>query len=228
MSTFSNHNFAGEKALIRVDFNVPIKNGKITDDTRITAALPTIRKVLNDGGAVVLMSHWGRPLKDIEKKPELTLADFSLKPVAEHLSALLGKEVKFADDCISDNAAQLAAALQPGEALLLENLRYYKQEEKGDKEFAEKLAKFGDVYVNDAFGTAHRAHASTAIIADSFAAGKKMFGLLMEGEVAAANEVMNNNKKPFVAIIGGAKVSDKILIIENLLDKATDVIIGGT
>lgn len=227
MSKFNNHNFSGEKALIRVDFNVPIKDGKITDDTRIRAALPTIQKVLDDGGSVVLMSHWGRPLKDIEKKPHLTLADFSLKPVAEHLSAKLGKTVMFAEDCISEDAQQKAANLKPGEVLLLENLRYYKQEEKGDKEFAEKLAKMGDVYVNDAFGTAHRAHASTAVIAEFFPADKRMFGLLMEGEVKAAEQVMNNAQKPFTAIIGGAKVSDKILIIENLLERATDIIIGG-
>lgn len=227
MSKFSEHNFSGQKALIRVDFNVPIKEGKITDDTRIKAALPTIKKVLADGGSVILMSHFGRPHKDIEKKPHLTMADFSLKPVAAHLSFLLGKEVQFADDCISDDAAQKATALKAGEVLLLENLRYYKQEEKGDKEFAEKLSKLGDVYVNDAFGTAHRAHASTAVIAEFFPAGKKMFGLLMEGEVAAAEEVLNNTKKPFTAIIGGAKVSDKILIIENLLNTATDIIIGG-
>ncbi len=227
MSTFSNHNFANQKALIRVDFNVPIKNGTITDDTRIRAALPTIKKVLADGGSVVLMSHWGRPLKDIEKKPHLTLADFSLKPVIAHLSGLLGTEVQFSDDCISEDAAQKAAALKPGQVLLLENLRYYKQEEKGDKDFAEKLSKLGDVYVNDAFGTAHRAHASTAIIAQFFPGDKKMFGLLMEGEVKAAENVLHNNQKPFTAIIGGAKVSDKILIIENLLDRATDIIIGG-
>ncbi len=224
---FSNHNFNGQRALIRVDFNVPIKNGTITDDTRIRAALPTIKKVLADGGSVVLMSHWGRPLKDIEKKPHLTLADFTLKPVAAHLASLLGTEVQFSDDCISEDAATKAAALQPGQVLLLENLRYYKQEEKGDKDFAGKLAQLGDVYVNDAFGTAHRAHASTAVIADSFAAGNKMFGLLMEGEVKAAEQVLNNSQKPFTAIIGGAKVSDKILIIENLLEKATDIIIGG-
>lgn len=227
MSTFSNHNFANQKALIRVDFNVPIKNGTITDDTRIRAALPTIKKVLADGGSVVLMSHWGRPLKDIEKKPHLTLADFSLKPVIAHLSNLLGTDVQFSEDCISDDAAQKATALKPGQVLLLENLRYYKQEEKGDKDFAEKLSKLGDVYVNDAFGTAHRAHASTAIIAQFFPGDKKMFGLLMEGEVRAAENVLHNNQKPFTAIIGGAKVSDKILIIENLLEKATDIIIGG-
>ena len=227
MSSFSTHSFTNQRALIRVDFNVPIKNGVITDDTRMRAALPTISKVLADGGSVVLMSHWGRPLKDIEKKPHITLADFTLAPVAAHLSTLLGIPVQFATDCISDDAASMAAKLKAGEVLLLENLRYYKQEEKGDKDFAEKLSKLGDVYVNDAFGTAHRAHASTAVIAEFFPGDKKMFGLLMEGEVKAAEEVMHNNRKPLTAIIGGAKVSDKILIIENLLDKATDIIIGG-
>ncbi|MBL7718766.1 MAG: phosphoglycerate kinase [Flavipsychrobacter sp.] len=227
MSKFNNHNFNGQKALIRVDFNVPIKEGKITDDTRIKAALPTIEKVLEDGGSVILMSHFGRPHKDIEKKPHLTLADFSLKPVAEHLSTLLDKEVLFAEDALGEDAAQKAANLQPGQVLLLENLRYYKEEEKGDKAMAEKLSKLGDVYVNDAFGTAHRAHASTAVIAQFFNSDSRMFGLLMEGEVSAAEQVLNNNKKPFTAIIGGAKVSDKILIIENLLDRATDIIIGG-
>ena len=227
MSTFSSHNFKNERALIRVDFNVPVKSGEITDDTRIRAALPTINKILTDGGSVVLMSHWGRPLKDIEKKPNLTLADFSLKPVVAHLSKLLGKEVIFSDDCISEDAAEKAANLQPGQVLLLENLRYYKEEEKGDKAFAEKLSKLGDIYVNDAFGTAHRAHASTAIIAQFFAPDKRMFGLLMESEVLAAEKVMHSSQKPFTAIIGGAKVSDKIMIIENLLDRATDIIIGG-
>ncbi len=227
MSIFSNYNFSGKKALIRVDFNVPVKDGKITDDTRIRAALPTINKVLNDGGSVVLMSHWGRPLKDMEKKPHLTPADFSLKPVAKHLADLLGREVKFAEDCMGEDAVKQSENLQAGQVLLLENLRLYKQEEKGDPGFAEKLATYGDVYVNDAFGTAHRAHASTAVIADYFERGQKMFGLLMEGEVKAAEQVMNNAEKPFVAIIGGAKVSDKILIIENLLNKATDIIIGG-
>lgn len=227
MSKFSSHNFENQKAVIRVDFNVPIKEGKITDDTRIRAAIPTIKKVLNDGGCAVLMSHWGRPLKDIEKKPGLTLADFSLKPVAQHLSSLLGVNVQFAEDCMNEDALNKAKNLKPGEILLLENLRYHKHEEKGDKEFAEKLSKLGDVYVNDAFGTAHRAHASTAVMADFFPADKKMFGLLMEAEVSAAEQVLNNSKKPFTAIIGGAKVSDKILIIENLLEKATDIIIGG-
>lgn len=227
MSQFSDYNFSKQKALVRVDFNVPIKNGVITDDTRIKAALPTLKKILADGGSIVLMSHWGRPLKDIEKKPHLTLADFSLLPVAKHLSTLLGIDVIFADDCISEDAAAKAAGLESGQVLLLENLRYYKQEEKGDRDFAQKLSTYGTVYVNDAFGTAHRAHASTAIVADFFGKESKMFGLLMEGEVHAAEQVMNNAQKPFTAIIGGAKVSDKILIIENLLDKATDIIIGG-
>jgi phosphoglycerate kinase len=227
MIQFNDYNFSGQKALIRVDFNVPIKDGKITDDTRIRAAIPTIQKVLDDGGSVILMSHWGRPLKDIEKKPHLTLADFTLKPVAAYLSEKLGKEVAFAEDAVGEEATKLGDALQPGQVLLLENLRYHKQEEKGDKDFAEKLSKLGDVYVNDAFGTAHRAHASTAVIADYFPTGKKLFGLVMEGEVRAAELVMHKADKPFTAIIGGAKVSDKILIIENLLDRATDIIIGG-
>lgn len=227
MSKFSEYNFAGKKALVRVDFNVPIKGGKITDDTRIKAALPTIEKILKDGGSVILMSHWGRPIKDMEKKPELTKADFSLSRVVGHLSQLLNTPVLFADDCISEAAQQQAAALQPGQVLLLENLRYYKEEEKGDKGFAEKLSKLGDVYVNDAFGTAHRAHASTAVIAEFFPADQRVFGLLMEAEVESAERVLHKADKPFTAIIGGAKVSDKILIIENLLERATDIIIGG-
>ncbi|MFT4062318.1 MAG: phosphoglycerate kinase [Edaphocola sp.] len=227
MSTFSEHNFQNEKVLIRVDFNVPIKDGKITDDTRITAALPTIKKVLADGGSVILMSHWGRPIKDMAKKPELTRADFSLGRIVGHLSSLLGTPVQFAEDCVGADVEAKAAALQPGEVLLLENLRYHDGEENGDTAFAEQLSKLGDVYVNDAFGTAHRAHASTAVIAQFFAADKKKFGLLMEGEVEAGEKVLHETEKPFVAIIGGAKVSDKILIVENLLEKATDVIIGG-
>jgi phosphoglycerate kinase len=227
MSKFSQHNFNNEKALIRVDFNVPIKDGKITDDTRISAALKTIKKVLNDGGSVILMSHWGRPIKDMEKKPELKKEDFSLSRIVDHLSKVLGTEVLFAEDCISEDAAEKAKNLKPGQVLLLENLRYHKEEEKGDAAFAEKLSKLGDVYVNDAFGTAHRAHASTAVIAQFFPGDKKMFGLLMESEVLAGEKVLHQSEKPFTAIIGGAKVSDKIIIIENLLDKATDIIIGG-
>jgi phosphoglycerate kinase len=204
-----------------------MKNGIISDDSRIKAALPTIKKIITDGGAVVLMSHWGRPLKDIEKKPTLTLADFSLAPVAKHLSTLLGQEVTFISDCLGKEAQELTASLQMGQIILLENVRYYKEEEKGAIDFAKQLASYGDVYVNDAFGTAHRAHASTAIIAQFFDNTKKTFGFLMEQEVQAANQVMHNAEAPFTAIIGGAKVSDKILIIENLLDRAQHIIIGG-
>lgn len=227
MSQFEQHNFKNEKALIRVDFNVPIREGKITDDTRIKAAIPTIKKVLNDGGSVILMSHWGRPIKDMAKKPELTEKDFSLERIVAHLSAALETEVLFASNCIGSEAEEKAANLQPGQVLLLENLRLHKEEEKGDEGFAAQLAKLGTFYINDAFGTAHRAHASTAVIAQNFAADKKSFGYVMEGEVNAAQKVMKQAEKPFTAIIGGAKVSDKILIIENLLDSATDIIIGG-
>lgn len=227
MSKFSQHNFNNEKALIRVDFNVPIKAGKITDDTRISAALKTINKVLADGGSVILMSHWGRPIKDMEKKPELKKEDFSLSRIVDHLSKSLNREVLFAGDCIGQEAKEMAENLKPGQVLLLENLRYYKEEEKGDAAFAETLSRLGDVYVNDAFGTAHRAHASTAVIAQFFPADKKMFGLLMESEVLAGEKVLHQSAKPFTAIIGGAKVSDKIIIIENLLEQATDIIIGG-
>lgn len=222
MSQFSDHNFKGQKALIRVDFNVPLNaEYVITDDNRMRATIPTIKKVLADGGSVILMSHLGRP-KDgpIEK--------YSLKHLVYHLINLLdGATVKFADDCIGTSATEMSASLQTGEVLLLENLRFYKEEEKGDTAFAEKLSKLGDVYVNDAFGTAHRAHASTAVIAQFFPGEKKMFGLVMNGEVASAEIVMHKAEKPFTAIIGGAKVSDKILIIENLLNRATDIIIGG-
>ena len=222
MSTFSNYNFANEKALIRVDFNVPLNKEtfEITDDTRIKAALPTISKILSEGGSVILMSHLGRPKGGPEDK-------YSLKHIIDHLSKLLEAPVQFADDCIGQQAIDKAAALQPKEVLLLENLRFYSEEEKGDEAFAEKLSKLGTVYINDAFGTAHRAHASTAIIAKFFDPTKKMFGLLMEGEVASAEKVLNDSEKPFTAILGGAKVSDKILIIENLMEKATDIIIGG-
>lgn len=227
MSVFASSNFQGHKALIRVDFNVPIKNDVIGDDTRIRAAIPTILKVLNDGGSVILMSHWGRPIKDMEKKPELTKADFSLSRIVNRLSELLGKPVQFAEDCIGEDAANKAKNLSAGEVLLLENLRYYKEEEKGNEAFAQQLASYGDVYINDAFGTAHRAHASTSVIAQYFSREKRMFGLLMEAEVLAAEKVLHKAERPFTAIVGGAKVSDKILIIENLLNKATDIIIGG-
>ncbi len=227
MSKFKDHDFKGQKALVRVDFNVPIKDGKITDSNRIKAAVPTIKKILNDGGSVILMSHLGRPLKDIEKKPEKKLSDYTLRDILPYLSEVLGVPVQFADDCIGADAVAKAANLKAGEVLLLENLRFYKEEEKGDKDFAGKLAKLGDVYVNDAFGTAHRAHASTAVIAQFFNKDKKMFGILMDCEIIAAEKVLHSTEKPFTAIIGGAKVSDKITIIENLLDKATDIIIGG-
>ena len=222
MSKFSDYNFAGKKALIRVDFNVPLDDKfNITDDTRMTASMPSIKKILGDGGSVILMSHLGRPKDGPNDK-------YSLKHLIKHLSELLGgAKVLFADDCIGEQATNEASGLKPGEVLLLENLRFYKEEEKGDEKFAEKLSKLGDIYVNDAFGTAHRAHASTAIIAKFFAPDKKMFGLLMESEVASAEKVMHQSEKPFTAIIGGAKVSDKILIIENLLERASDIIIGG-
>ncbi len=222
MSKFSDHNFKGQKVLIRVDFNVPLDASfHITDDTRMRATIPTINKILADGGSVILMSHLGRPKDGPTDK-------YSLKHLINHLIGLLnGATVKFAEDCIGEEAYNKAAALQAGEVLLLENLRFYKEEEKGDTAFAEKLSKLGDVYVNDAFGTAHRAHASTAVIAQFFPGEKKMFGLVMEGEVSSAEKVMHKSERPFTAIIGGAKVSDKILIIENLLERATDIIIGG-
>ena len=222
MSSFKDFSFAGKKALIRVDFNVPLNEQfEITDDNRMRATLPTISKILKDGGSVILMSHLGRP-KDGPTN------QFSLKHIVPHLSELLGGvAVQFANDCTGAEAVDKAAALQAGQVLLLENLRFYKEEEKGDIAFAEKLSKLGDVYVNDAFGTAHRAHASTAIIAQFFSPANRTFGLVMEGEVVSAEKVMHAAQKPFTAIIGGAKVSDKILIIENLLDRATDIIIGG-
>jgi phosphoglycerate kinase len=221
MSKFQETNFRGKKALIRVDFNVPLdEQYNITDDTRMRATIPTIKKVLGDGGSVILMSHFGRPKEGPTEK-------YSLKHLVKHLRELLGTEVQFASDCIGDEAFQKAAALKEGEVLLLENLRFYKHEEKGDKDFAEKLSKLGDVYINDAFGTAHRAHASTAVIAQFFPPEGRMFGLVMEGEVSSAEKVLHSSEKPFTAIIGGAKVSDKILIIENLLERATDIIIGG-
>jgi phosphoglycerate kinase len=221
MSQFSSHSFAGQKALIRVDFNVPLDDAyNITDDTRMRATIPTIQKIIKDGGSVILMSHLGRPKDGPTPK-------YSLIHIVGHLSKLLSVEVQFANDCIGEEAVNKAAALQPGQVLLLENLRFYKEEEKGDEAFAQKLSTLGDVYVNDAFGTAHRAHASTAVIAQFFAPGSKMFGLVMNAEVASAEKVLHGSEKPFTAIIGGAKVSDKILIIENLLDRATDIIIGG-
>lgn len=218
------YNFSEKKAIVRVDFNVPLNDKQeVTDDTRIRGALKTIKKILDDGGSAVLMSHLGRPKEGPEEK-------FSLKHVIPRLSELTGKDVKFADDCISDEAIEMKNALKPGEILLLENLRFYKQENKdkdGMKEFARKLAEGVDVYVNDAFGTAHRAHASTAIIAEFFDDDKKMFGYLINNELKAMDKVLHESKRPFTAIMGGAKVSDKIQVIENLLDRADNLVIGG-
>jgi phosphoglycerate kinase len=222
MASFASYDFKGQKALIRVDFNVPLNDKfEITDDNRMRAAVPTIKKILADGGMVILMSHLGRPKDGPTEK-------YSLKHLIMHLSELLGgATVLFANDCIGEQAFLTASMMRPGEVLLLENLRFHKEEEKGNEAFAEKLSKLGDVWVNDAFGTAHRAHASTAVIAKFFPKEKRLFGLLMEGEVSSAEKVLHQAEKPFVAIIGGAKVSDKILIIENLLERATDIIIGG-
>lgn len=220
MKTVDDFNFANRKVLIRVDFNVPLDEQYIvTDDTRIRAALPTITKILNDGGAVILMSHLGRPKDNQEEK-------YSLKHILSHLNKLLGRPIKFVNDCIGKEAQQASQELKGGEVLLLENLRFYKEEEKGDKAFAEALARLGDFYVNDAFGTAHRAHASTAVIAQFFPKNK-CFGYVMSGEIASISKVLNSSEKPFTAIMGGAKVSDKIVILEQLLKKADNIIIGG-
>ena len=238
--TINEFNFAGKKAIVRVDFNVPLdENGNVTDDTRIRGALPTLKKVLADGGALIMMSHMGKPKGKVNPK-------FSLKQIVGKVSERLGVDVKFADDC--GKADEAAAALKPGEALLLENLRFYPEEEgkpvgveKGtpeydeakkamktsQKEFAKKLASYADVYVNDAFGTAHRKHASTAVIADYFDADAKMLGFLMEKEVTAIDNVLKNAQHPFTAIIGGSKVSSKLAVIKNLLDKVDNLIIGG-
>lgn len=228
MQTVDSINFNNKRALVRVDFNVPFdKQFNITDDTRIKAALPTINKILNDGGSVVLMSHLGRPLKKLKDDGTVDIEKFSLKHVVDRLSFLLAKTVLFAPDCIDENSKHLSANLQNGQILLLENTRFHKGEEKGDEDFAAQLAYHGDVYINDAFGSAHRAHASTTIVAKHFAKENKCFGYLMAAEVANANKVLHSAAKPFTAILGGAKVSDKILIIENLLNIADNIIIGG-
>ncbi|MBI4930580.1 MAG: phosphoglycerate kinase [Bacteroidetes bacterium] len=220
MKTIDAINFKNKHAIIRVDFNVPLDDKfNITDDTRIRAAVPTIKKILSDGGSVVLMSHLGRPKEGPTEK-------YSLKHLLNHLEKILGTNVKFANDCIGDEAKNISANLKSGEILLLENLRFYKQEEKGDEAFAKKLSELGNFYVNDAFGTAHRAHASTAVIAKFFP-NAKCFGYVMSGELASIDKVMNNAAKPFTAIMGGAKVSDKILILEQLMKKADNIIIGG-
>ena len=240
MQKIENYNFAGKKAIVRVDFNVPLdENGKITDDTRIRGALPTLKKILADGGALIIMSHMGKPKGKVNPK-------MSLKQIVPAVSAALGVDVQFAEDCAK--AADQAAALQPGQALLLENLRFYPEEEgkpvgidkedpnydaakkemkERQKEFAKTLASYADCYVNDAFGTAHRRHASTAVIADYFDADNKMLGYLMEKEVTAVNNILNNIKRPFTAIMGGSKVSTKIGIIENLMEKVDNLILCG-
>jgi len=219
MKTVDSYDFEGKRALVRVDFNVPLNDAlEITDDSRITAALPTIKKILSDGGSVVLMSHLGRPKNGPENK-------YSLKHLISHLEKLTGAYIEFSNDCISSNAIQKSKNLAPNTIHLLENLRFHYQETGGDKSFAKKLAQHGDVYVNDAFGSAHRAHASTAIVAQYF--DDKCFGYLMAKEVANAKKLMSNPERPFTAIVGGAKVSDKILIIENLLNIADHIIIGG-
>lgn len=221
MADIHTYNFAGKRALIRVDFNVPLDKEtlEITDDTRIRAALPTIQHILKSGGSVVLMSHLGRPKDGPEDK-------FSLRHIVGHTSELLGVPVQFADDCIGDQADAMSAALKPGEVLMLENVRFHKRETAGTESFAEQLAKHGDVYVNDAFGAAHRAHASTTVVAKFFP-NDKMFGYLLEGEIKAVDKVLNSDEKPLTAIVGGAKVSSKITIIERLLDKVDNLIVGG-
>ena len=243
MQTIENYNFAGKKAFVRVDFNVPLdENFYITDDTRIRAAMPTLKKIISDGGSVIIGSHLGRP-KGVTDK-------FSLKHILNHVAKKLGSDVQFANDCIGEEAKIKAAALQPGEALLLENLRFYAEEEgkprgladdasdeekaaakkaikASQKQFTQTLASLADVYVNDAFGTAHRAHASTALIADYFDTDHKMFGYLMEKEVNAVQKILNDINRPFTAIMGGSKVSGKIEIIENLLNKVDNLIIAG-
>ena len=220
MQTINSYDFKGKKALIRVDFNVPLnENFVITDDTRIRAALPTIKKIMESGGSPVIMSHFGRPKNGPEDK-------FSMRHLVRHLSDLLGVEVKLAPDCVGEEVKAMAAALKPGEALLLENLRFHKGEEKGDEEFARQLADNGDCWVNDAFGTAHRAHASTAVMAKFFP-NDKMFGYLIESEVESLDKVVKNPQRPLTAIMGGAKVSTKITIIENLLGKVDNLILGG-
>lgn len=221
MKTVDSINFSNKRAVIRVDFNVPLNDAfEVTDSTRIRAAIPTLKKILKDGGSLVLMSHLGRPKEGPTNK-------YSLKHIVAELSKQLGTSVSFVDDCISEKAFEQSSALKNGEVLLLENLRFYKEEEKGNEDFAQKLSKHGDIYVNDAFGTAHRAHASTAVIAKFFKPEAKCFGFVMAGEVASIDKVLNQTQKPFTAIVGGAKVSDKILIIEQLMNKANNILIGG-
>lgn len=220
MKTINDFNFQGKKALVRVDFNVPQDEQlHVTDNTRIVAVKPTVDKILADGGSVILMAHLGRPKGEVKD-------EFSLKHIVDEVSSVLGKEVKFVEDCVGEKAEKAASELKAGEVLLLENLRFHNEEEKGDKDFAEKLSKLGDAYVNDAFGTAHRAHASTAVIADFFPS-TKFFGLLMAKELQAIDKVLKSGEKPVTAILGGSKVSTKITIIENILPAVDNLIIGG-
>jgi phosphoglycerate kinase len=215
-----NFSFAGKKALVRVDLNVPQDaNGKVTDDSRARAILPTVNKILSDGGSAILMSHLGRPKGKVNPA-------MSLKPVADHLSSLLGKPVLFATDCVGEDARAKAAALKPGEVLVLENLRFHPEEEAGDEGFAKQLSELGDVYVNDAFGTAHRAHASTTIVAKFFPEAK-LFGHLMQAEIDSVGKVLGDPQRPMTAIVGGSKVSSKLAVLENLLNSCDVLIIGG-
>ncbi|MBI5917327.1 MAG: phosphoglycerate kinase [Bacteroidetes bacterium] len=223
-----NIDFNQKKALIRVDFNVPLdKQYSITDDTRMREALPTLRYVMEHGGAVILMSHLGRPLDKLKEDGTVNVEKFTLNHLTKHLSILLGRHVKFCPETVGDTATLMAEALQPGEVLLLENTRFQKEEEKGDQEFSKKLAALGDVYVNDAFGTAHRAHASTTVIAHFFPKEARTFGFLMENEIKNANMLLHKPARPFTAITGGAKVSDKIMLLERFLDLVDNIIIGG-
>ncbi|MCJ8290666.1 MAG: phosphoglycerate kinase [Crocinitomicaceae bacterium] len=221
MASIHSYNFAGKRALVRVDFNVPLNKEtfEITDDTRIRAAVPTIKHILEQGGSVVLMSHLGRPKNGYEKH-------LSLENIVDHISKVIGVPVKFAGDCIGAGAFDMSQNLQTGEVMILDNVRFYKQETTGTESFAENLAKHGDVFVNDAFGTAHRAHASTTIVAKFFP-NDKLFGYLIEGEIESVDKVLNSTEKPVTAIVGGAKVSSKIVIIERLLDRVDNMIIGG-
>jgi phosphoglycerate kinase len=221
MNSIDTYNFQGKRAIVRVDFNVPLdkETMEVTDDKRIRAALPTIQHILKAGGSVILLSHFGRPKDGPEEK-------FSLKHLIKTIEKNIGKPVKFAADCIGKDAIDLSSKLQPGEVLLLENVRFYSEETKGDVGFAEKLAALGDCYVNDAFGAAHRAHASTTQITQFFP-NDKMVGFLMKSELESARKVLNHAERPFTAIVGGAKVSDKVLIVENLLNIADHIIIGG-
>lgn len=221
MQDFHTYDFSGKRALIRVDFNVPLNKEtfEVIDNTRIRAASPTIKHILDKGGSVVLMSHLGRPKENQEPR-------FSLKNIVAHISNVLGVDIKFGGDCIGEEAFSMSSEIQPGEVMMLENVRYYKQETAGTESFAEQLSKHGDVYVNDAFGTAHRAHASTTVVAKFFP-NDKMFGFLIEGEIKSAEKVLNSDEKPLTAIVGGAKVSTKITIIERMLDKVDNLIVGG-